>query len=170
MKTILVASISINGMIAEDEHSEFSWLSRREENLFETISKEAGVIIFGRRTFEANLSGSPLPDRLNVILTAGKRLENIPGILHFSNGTPDEVLREIEHLGYTTCIVGGGQAVFSSFLNAGLVDTILLTVTPAIFSKGLPFLSEVSHRINPTLEKSSTLQNGEVLLEYSLKR
>jgi dihydrofolate reductase len=170
MKTILIAAISANGMIAEGAQSPVDWTSPTDKHIFKTKTQEAGVVIFGRRTFEIDFRGKPLQGRLNVILTRGKKLENISGQLHFTDGTPTQVLEEIAHLGYTECVIGGGQSVFTSFLNEGCVDEIWLTLEPIVFARGVHFLTDLDTHIRLSLASVERLGEDELLVKYLISK
>src|SRR5689334_5924202 len=124
MRVLLLATITLDGKIARDASQFTNWSSREDKRLFQRTSKEAGVVIMGRATFET--LPAPLPGRLNVVMTrdaeaARIRHAQIEGVEWTAEG-PAEVLAGLEARGYTTAVLGGGAQIYRAFLEAGLVD------------------------------------------------
>lgn len=166
MKTILMAAITIDGKIAKDNSSGVTWSSKEDKKLFSEVTKNAGVVIFGRRTFQIDMKEKPLPNRLNVVLSQSAKYPTKKGVLICMKGKPHEVLGEIESLGYDECVIGGGEMVYSSFMNAGVIDELLLTIVPRIFGKGVSLFSNLEKQPKLTLAEHSPLGTGELLLRY----
>ena len=61
MKLILMAALTVDGKIGRTDGHFPDWTEPEDKTLFMTLSREAGVIILGRKTFET-LPG-PLPGR-----------------------------------------------------------------------------------------------------------
>src|SRR5919112_36735 len=64
-------------------------------------------------------------------------------------------------------LVGGGEMV-SIFLNADLVDEIILSVHPIILGKGIPLFNKIEQLIKLRLVKSIPFESGLVQLHYSI--
>ncbi len=126
--------MTADGKIAKTGDHFPDWGSSEDKKMFAKATKEAGVIIMGRNTF--NTLPSPLPGRLNVVFTRDANREAIPGV-KWATGEPKDVLKELEAMGYKTAILAGGAKINTLFLEKKLIDEIYLTIEPKIFGSGL---------------------------------
>jgi dihydrofolate reductase len=165
MKTILVAAMTANGYIAEEEaQSSLDWTSKEDTKFFIEKTKEVGVLIMGRRTYET--IGRPLPGRLMIVMSRTPAdFPSQPGVLEFTTAEPTEILRKLEERGYGQVVIAGGASVYSAFLSLGLVDELYLTVEPVLFGKGVPFAKDFA-RVNLELLDAKPLGSRAVLLHY----
>ncbi len=53
----------------------------------------------------------------------------------------DELLRSIRTMGINSVLVEGGNSVFSSFIEKGLADEMILYIAPVLFGSGVPGVS-----------------------------
>ena len=163
IKTILIAAISADGKIAERaDQSSLDWTSKEDTQFFVKRTKEAGVMIMGRKTFET--IGKPLKDRLIVVMTRGEGGKAMEGV-EYTNKAPQEILRDLELRGYKEAAICGGSSVYGQFLKEGLVDELFLTIEPVLFGSGVP-LAVGFDRINLDLINSTKLNDQAVLLHY----
>jgi len=127
-------AITVDGKIAKDKTQFADWTSREDKKLFVEISKRCRVIMMGENTFKTFLT--PLKDRLNVVFTENTKQAPIVGV-KFVSGEPENVLKELEGLGYQEVLLGGGSYLNSLFLEKNLINEIVLTIEPKIFGSGL---------------------------------
>lgn len=65
----------------------------------------------------------------------------------------------------------GGGALFRTFLEAGVVDTVEPTVVPVLLGSGVPMLPPPYLKTTLVLTKHPVYQkSGTMLLEYSIRR
>jgi dihydrofolate reductase len=62
----------------------------------------------------------------------------------------------------------GGGILFRSLLDAGLVDTIELSVVPIMLSQGIPLIARGERSRALRLTSSKQLPTGTLLLKYAL--
>ncbi len=164
MKVSLLAAISVDGRIAENSDQLADWTSKEDKKFFVAKTKEAGVLVMGRKTYET--IGRPLPGRLNVIMTrdtSGR--ENIADSLEYTSQSPQEIIAGLETRGFTEVVIGGGAEIYTMFLREKLVTDLYLTVEPVIFGDGVPLVSgNVFLKLN--LVSSEQLGEKAVLLHY----
>jgi dihydrofolate reductase len=60
----------------------------------------------------------------------------------------------------------GGSKLITSFLNAGLIDEMLLAVFPVILGAGKPLFTAIGNRIELELIETTPSASGTVLLHY----
>lgn len=167
IKTILIAAISADGKIAERAgQSSLGWTSKEDTQFFVERTKEAGVVIMGRKTFET--IGRPLKDRLIIVMTRGSGAGPVEGV-EFTNKAPKEILENLTSRGFDQAAICGGAEIYSLFLRAGLVDELFLTVEPVLFGNGVP-LAAGFDRLNLDLIESTKLNDQAILLHYKVLR
>jgi dihydrofolate reductase len=171
MRVLLLAAITLDGKIARDASQFTNWSSREDKRLFQRTSKEAGVVIMGRTTFET-LPG-PLPGRLMVVMTrnamtAGQAEQ--PEGVEFTAEGPAEVLARLAERGYTSAVLGGGAQIYRVFLEAWLVDELWLTVEPLAFGAGISLFGDAPLDQRFTLLEVERLGEQSVHLRYRVGR
>jgi dihydrofolate reductase len=170
MKVIMVAVVTIDGKLARNSAHFSDWSSREDKKLFVSLTKRAGVIIMGNNTYKT-LPG-PLPGRLHVVMSRDAAvMEDLPGVVEFTDAPPERVLADLEARGYMEVVLGGGSQVNALFLQHGLVDEISLTVEPVLFGTGIDLLEGVELDLRARLLEVERLnEGGTVRLLYGLDR
>src|SRR5579884_1219372 len=98
MRVVLLAVITLDGKIARRIDELTTWSSREDKQLFARVTREAGVCVMGRHTYETMTR--PLPDRLNVVMTSRPPEDTLPQGVEFTDATPAQVLANLESRGY----------------------------------------------------------------------
>ncbi len=185
MKVTLLMAITLDGKIGKDSNHFPDWTEKADKKLFVEKTKEAGALIMGHKTFET--IGQPLAGRKNVILTRWQRKyegrehdDYIPcengnefwlrwqrEDLVFTNCSPKKVLKELEKQGFKEVILAGGAKINTLFLEAGLIDEVLVTICPKVFGSGISiFAPEISMDLQ--LEKVEKLGENSILAKYKV--
>ncbi len=142
MKVILFCTTSVDGKIATGSADSTEWTTKGNKRIFAEETKKAGVIIMGNNTFKA--IGRPLPDRLNVVVTAstaGK--ESQRGVLEYMAAQPRRIWEQLKKRGFKTVFVIGGGRANSLFMKAGVINEIWLLWEPVVLGEGLGLFAEV---------------------------
>ena len=163
----LVMALTADGKIGKDPHHFPDWTGKEDKKLFATISKKAGVVIMGSKTFDT--FGNPLPHRKNIILTRHRdRTSKWPN-LQYTDKDPHGILIDLEAEGYSEVILAGGAGVNTLFAQANLIDNIIVTISPRVFGTGLSLFSEA---VCMDLELKSMDRIGRhlVCLNYKVKK
>lgn len=159
----IIAAQSVDGFISPLDHTNsMSWTSGADKEFFKKRTKEAGVIIMGRTTFET--IGKALPDRRTIVYST-KTIE-VEGV-ETTNLLPEELLAKLESEGVTEVAICGGSSIYSLFLQSGCVSKLYLTIEPILFGTGIPLFTN----IQPTsleLISSTPLSQNTLLLEYNI--
>ncbi len=166
MKLTLMMAITADGMIARDNAHFPDWTCSADKKLFKRLTQEAGVVIFGSRTYDT--IGRPLPGRLNVVMTRHPERYTPSKGLMFHSDSPERLLEELTRMGYEEAILAGGGVINTLFINSHLVDELLLTISPKLFGQGLPLFSE---KMDLDLELINVQQLGSdtLLIRYALR-
>jgi dihydrofolate reductase len=166
MKVILMMAVTADGMIARD-HAHFpDWTCQADKQTFKKMTQKAGVVIFGSRTYDT--IGSPLPGRLNVVLTRHPERYQPAKNLMFCSDSPEKLLDELAMQGYEEAILAGGAVINTLFIKPALVDEILLTISPKLFGQGIPLFSE-SIDLDLRLISTQQLEADTMILRYSVQ-
>jgi len=140
MKVTLVMAMTLDGKIGKSADHFPDWTGKEDKRMFVEITRRAGVIIMGSRTFLT--IGKPLPGRKNIILTRDPRRTSDDPSLVFTHQPLKELIANLEKDGYQEVILAGGALINSLFAKEELIDEILVTVSPFIFGQGLSLFTE----------------------------
>jgi dihydrofolate reductase len=171
MKTILYMAITPNGFIA-GEKDDTSWVSKADWVEFVRTAKNIGNVILGKRTYDVLMKEKlfPIPGCLNIVMTSEKNLlaKGDWKKVFFTNESPRGVLEHLKEKGFEVALIGGGGRVSGSFMKAGLIDELYLSVMPAIVSPGIKLFEGA--RIASRLKFIDMVQTGknEILLHYKV--
>jgi len=166
MKVILIMAITVDGRIGKSRDHFPDWTGTEDKRLFARLSKEAGVVIMGSRTFDT--IGKPLPQRKNVILTRNKSRKSEWENLVYTDKPPPAILSDLEAEGFTQVVLAGGTLINSLFAQARLIDEVIVTVSPFIFGYGLSLFSE-EIAMDLELREVERLGQNLVYLRYKVR-
>ena len=149
MKKILVVATSLDGYIAQSkEQIATAWTSQEDKKWFNNVSKEIGVMIMGRQTYET--IGFPLPGRKTIVMTRDEQFqaEKIEGfqvgggqnLYKTGEKTPEEIMAILADKGLEKVAICGGARVYEAFLRAKMVDELYLTIEAVFLGKGIKLL------------------------------
>ena len=140
MNVILVMALTVDGKIGKSPNHFPDWTGTEDKKFFAEISKQAGAIIMGSKTFDT--FGTPLPNRKNIILTRDKQRLSKWKNLVYTDQKPREILEGLESEGFADVILAGGSLVNSLFAEENLIDEIIVTISPKVFGYGISLFSE----------------------------
>jgi dihydrofolate reductase len=167
MKVILVIALTVDGKIGLNSDHFPDWTEPADKKLFMSVSKKAGVIIMGSKTFDT--FGAPLPGRKHVVLTRNTHRQFEGDQVVFTPKKPADILVDLEREGYSEVVLGGGSNINYLFAREGLIDEILVTYSPKIFGAGLSLFSgEIE--MDLALLETGTLGEHTVFARYRVIR
>ncbi len=134
LKVVLVAAISMDGFIARHKDELADWTTKEDKQFFVQITKELGTIVMGRTTFET--IGRALPGRRMIVLTSTPEKYHVEGV-EFTSETPKQLVERLEAEGTTGLAVCGGAHVYTDFMDAGVVDELMLSVVDINLESGM---------------------------------
>jgi dihydrofolate reductase len=196
VKVFIIAAMSADGFISRAAEAEvsFAWTGPADKKRFVALTKKAGALVMGRKTFET-FGRKPLRGRDLFILTRSpiggpeilpplepRRTTGIDalgigvpgpgepaGRVEWTNLPPRELVASLTARGYGELAVCGGAEVYSQFLEADLVDGLSLTLEPIVFGDGVRLLGNAFER-RLELLSCEAAEGGSVFLEYRMKR
>jgi dihydrofolate reductase len=164
MKIIMIMAMTLDGKIAKSSDHFPDWTSREDKQYFAKVSKEAGVVIMGDKTFFT--FPSPLKERLNVVFTLDENPKPTNGV-KWVKGEPEDAIRNLEKMGYENAVLGGGSFINGLFLEHKLIDEIHITVEPKIFGEGLS-LFKGNFELDLNLIGFDKINDNSVVLRYKV--
>lgn len=166
MKTVIVAAVTADGFIGRTSEHLADWTGKADKKLFVQVTKEAGVMVMGSRTFAT--IGRALAGRRTIVYTSRPDEITAAGV-ETTNEAPAELVARLAREGAAGLAVVGGASIYGQFMEAGVVDELYLTVAPLLFGTGVPlFRTTLEARLE--LLEQSPLDDDTVLLHYRVKR
>jgi dihydrofolate reductase len=165
MKVIVIAALTADGFIGRTANHQADWTGSADKKLFVKLTKQAGVMVMGRSTFET--IGRALPGRRTIVYTHHPETITVPGI-DTTSRPPAELLRQLEHDGYSAVAICGGAQIYTMFMAAGLVTDLYLTYAPLAFGTGVPlFTNSLSAKLK--LVETEDLGEDTILHHYEVQ-
>jgi dihydrofolate reductase len=153
---ILFIATSQDGFIATRDGS-IEWLttyplSEEEDGGFQAFYAQIDTILMGRKTFEHVLSLSngeyPHQDRQTLLFTSNPHYELDPfrvgSRLSVVNGDVVEIGRRLKKEEGTAIWLCGGASIINTYMQAGLIDKLIVTVVPVVLGEGIPLWDQAS--------------------------
>ena len=140
------------------------WSGREDNKLFVEVTKRAGALIMGSKTYDT--IGKPLPERCNIVMTRmPESRQSHPPELIFTAQNPESILLDLARAGYQEVVLAGGTKVNTLFARQGLVDEIIVTISPLIFGRGLALFNE-DVAMDLELLQGNSLTDGRIMARY----
>lgn len=135
-----MVAITVDGKIARSADHFPDWTGKADKRLYVEVTKKAGVMIMGSTTFDT--IGRVLPGRKTVVMTRNPERRSDREDLVFTQAPPAAILSELAAAGYRQAVVVGGAKINSLFAREGLIDELILTVSPYAFGTGLSIFAD----------------------------
>lgn len=165
MKVTCIMAVTLDGRIAKDSDHFPDWTEKADKRLFVEVTKRCGAMIMGSKTYDT--IGKPLPGRKNIVLTRDKELISESDNLVYTDALPDQILKWLEKEGYKEVALIGGTQINTLFAEAGLIDELVVTISPVIFGEGLSLFRE-SVNMNLELLETKLLGEQSVYVRYKV--
>jgi dihydrofolate reductase len=160
---------SLDGYIA-GPNGEFDWIVQDPDINFTELFAQFDTAVMGRKTFEATLAGGAMPGLDVVVYSNTLRPADYPDVTVINRDSVKHVQSLKEKDGKDIWLFGGG-ALFRTFVEAGVVDTVEPAVVPVLLGDGVPMLPAPYLNTTLALTKHRLYQkSGIMLLEYSICR
>jgi dihydrofolate reductase len=169
MKASVFIATSLDGYIARPDGG-LDWLPEDggEPHGYDEFMATIDAIVIGRGTFETVLSFSEWPygEREVVVLSSRGDLKAPPGAAcTFLSGEPQEVVAQLEARGFRHLYIDGGVTI-TRFLEAGLIQRLIITRIPVLLGSGIPLFGPLSHDVRFEHVATRSFKGGMVQSEY----
>lgn len=161
----MVMAMTLDGKIARDDNHPADWTGKEDKRKFVEITKRAGVVIMGSKTFDT--IGKALAGRKNIVMTRNRERKSA-GNLIFTDQSPDLILEGLAREGFSEVALLGGAQINSLFARANLIDEIYVTVLPVFFGRGL---SLFDHEMDTRLSfvECEVVSDQSLVLRYRVR-
>lgn len=157
---------SLDGFIA-GPNGEYDWIVQDPTFDFAALWAQFDTLLMGRKTFEVAITRFPNLEAMGKkVVVVSKTLREYPGATVIRDNIAASVAALKAEPGQDIWLMGGGR-LFRTLLDAGLVETVELSVIPVLLGSGVPLLPE-GRRARLQLTESGTLPTGIVRLHYSV--
>jgi dihydrofolate reductase len=159
---------SLDGYIA-GPNGEFDWIVQDPEVDFGALFAQFDTFLMGRGTFEIIPPGE-MPRGKVIVFSRTLRQEDHPDVTIVAGNERETVEALRKEPGKDIWLFGGGE-LFRSLLDAGLVDTVEVAITPILLGGGIPLLPSPAQRTKLRLTGRRVYEaSGIVLLQYDVLR
>jgi dihydrofolate reductase len=159
---------SLDGYIAGPK-GEYDWIIMDPDIDFRELFAQFDTLLMGRVTYEAAASMGPSLWSGMKVVVFSKTLSarDHPGVTIVADKTQETVADLRAQPGKDIWLFGGGQ-LFRSMAEAGLVDTVELSVIPVLLGGGIPFYPAPASQRKLTLTGHKVYSTGIVAVQYAL--
>ena len=168
-KVILYIACSLDGFIARKNH-DISWLFMDQSYGFEEFEKSFDTAVMGRKTYDyaVQFSNPPFAGRLNFVVTSQRSMypDSDSDTIFCSLDDVMEYVRKKS--GGKGVFLAGGAGLIASFINAGLLNEIVIAFHPIILGEGIPLFEGIKKELNLKLIDKDIFHNGLVKLKYEI--
>jgi len=130
------------------------------------------ALVMGRGTFEQVLSFPTWPYGAKRVFVVSRTLSELPGsapsTVSLSAEPPTELVERLYAEGFRHLYVDGGRTI-QSFLNAGLIDELTITVIPVLLGAGRPLFGPLWADVQLELIGSRAYPFGFVQNRYRVR-
>ena len=171
MNASVFIATSLDGFIAR-ENGAIDWLPENPEpHGYDEFIASVDAIVIGRKTFETVLAfGGWFYGKTLVIVLSSKSSElKAPegANCDFMSGDPRDIVAALERRGVKHAYVDGGVTI-QRFLEAGLIQRLIITRIPVLLGSGIPLFGPLSHDVRLEHVVTRSFQGGLVQSEYNV--
>lgn len=177
-KISVFIATSLDGFIARNDGS-LDWLNNASASVpkgqdcgFQLFMDSIDYLIMGRNTFEQVLSFGEWPYGQKKMIVLTSRGIEIPKHLvetvSVSSEQPKQLVSRLSEQGAKHLYIDGGITI-QSFLQAGLVDEITMTIIPIVLGEGKPLFRPVGKDLYLSHLETRSYDFGFVQLKYGIK-
>ena len=162
-------AVSLDGYIAGPK-GEADWIIMDPDIDFDALFAEFDTFLMGRRTFAAvGAMGSAGSGANTVVFSRTLRPDEHPNVTIVPEVSEATVAPIRAQAAKDIWLFGGGT-LFRSFLDAGLVDSVELSVMPVLLGGGVPLLPHPAQQTKLVLTGHRVYKTGVVSLEYAVEK
>lgn len=131
-----------------------------------------GIALMGRGTYEAGLQAGvddPYPHLMSYVFSSTMR-SRAGSQVEMVSGDAAAWVRRLKTCPGKDLYLCGGAQLAASLFKAGLIDEVILKVSPVLRGSGRRLLSELDEDIVLTRESSAAYDDGVVMLSYRVEK
>ena len=169
MKASVFIGTSVDGFIARP-NGDLDWLppGGGEEHGYEEFMATVDALVIGRKTFETVLTFDTWPYGAKPVFVLSTRaLAPAPlgAMVEHMSGSPSEIVSQLDARGIEHIYVDGGITI-QGFLQAGLIQRLIITRVPVLIGSGIPLFGATPRDIRLKHIATREYASGLVQSEY----
>ena len=171
MKASVFVGTSLDGFMART-NSELDFLppGGGEPHGYDEFIATVDALVIGRNTFDTVLAFDPWPygKKPVFVLSTRARPPAPPGaVVEHMSGTPAEIVSLLAARGVRHIYVDGGITI-QRFLQAGLIQRLIVTRVPVLIGTGIPLFGPLQRDIMLKHIRTQQYASGLVQSEYAV--
>lgn len=174
-KCSVFIATSLDGFISRTDGS-IDWLNKAnaivsegEDCGYAQFMSSVDALIMGRNTFEQVLTFGEWAYKSTPVIVLSRRLNalpsNVPSTVSLSSENPTQLVERLSAKGLNHLYVDGGLTI-QSFLAAGLIDEITITIIPVLLGSGKSLFGALPSDVQLELVSSKAFDYGFVQNKY----
>ena len=169
MKASVFIATSLDGYIAR-ANGDIDWLpvGGGEDHGYDAFMATVDALVIGRKTYETVLGfGTWAYGKKPVfVLSTGTLAPAPPGaVLEHMSGAPADIVSRLAERGIRHIYVDGGITI-QRFLQAGLIQRLVITRVPVLIGDGIPLFGTLPHDVPLKHIETRQYKSGLVQSEY----
>jgi dihydrofolate reductase len=172
MKASVFIGTSLDGFIARaDGALDFLPPGGGEPHGYEEFMATVDALVIGRNTYEIVLSFETWPygsKPVFVLSTSTLAPAPLGATVEHMSGTPAEIVARLEARGLRHIYVDGGITI-QGFLQAGLIQRLIITRVPVVIGSGIPLFGATARDIHLKHVATRAYASGLVQSEYEIE-
>lgn len=160
---------TLDGYIATDD-DQLDWLfaagAEGEDYGYDAFMSDVDAVAMGRGTYSFIEHSDWGYGERPVYVFTSRAVETPRARFTYWSRTPHEAVAEWQAAGHRHVYVDGGVLI-SSFLQAGLVDDLTITVVPLLLGSGRRLFQPITRRTSLRLDSATPFPSGMLSLRYT---
>jgi dihydrofolate reductase len=169
MKASVFVGTSLDGFMARRNNAlDFLPPGGGEPHGYEAFMATVDALVIGRNTFDVVLAFDTWPYGTKPVFVLSTRaLPPVPpgAVVERLSGTPADIASQLESRAIQHIYVDGGITI-QRFLDAGLIQRIIVTRVPVLIGTGIPLFGPLSRDIRLEHVATRSFTSGLVQSEY----
>ncbi len=175
VRTSVFVGTSLDGFIAREDGG-LDWLpavENADDHGYTAFIHSVDVIVVGRGTFDTVLGFDEWPYGTMPVVVLTSRPVSVPKgaaayVATFA-GSPSDAIAYLAGRGFTHAYVDGGITI-QHFLEAGLIDRMIVTRVPVLIGQGRPLFGPLTRDVRLRHVATRAFPSGLVQSEYEVVR
>jgi dihydrofolate reductase len=173
MKATVYVATSLDGFIARPDGN-IDWLGEPSNNGedygYQKFIETVDFLVMGRNTYDKVLSFGQWPYSKHVVVLTNRPLtieDDLAKSVETMSGSPADIVDELSKRGAEHLYIDGGKTI-QNFLNANLIQRIIITKIPVLLGEGIPLFGPLHKDIMLKHVETQTFADGNVQSEYEV--
>jgi dihydrofolate reductase len=170
MKASVFIATSLDGFIARQDGA-LDWLPADggEPHGYNEFMATVDALVIGRKTLETVLGFDAWPYGTKPVVVLSTSLSELQvpdgAVCEVMAGTPREIVTRLTQRGMKHLYIDGGVTI-QGFLEAGLIQRLIITRIPVLLGSGIPLFGPVPNDIRLEHVATRSYPSGMVQSEY----